>query len=136
MLGSLKFLSRVGSALDAKAHVRRNQVQFNALGQEADRVVAVCQWLRDALLRNGIPERKLVLSREGLSRIVGGKGVDRLAKRPHGALRVGFLGRWDSVKGLHILVDAVRGVPESVAVRLEFTQSIRGRIARGAIRRR
>jgi glycosyltransferase involved in cell wall biosynthesis len=117
-LGSLSFLSRAGNALDAKAHVHRHEIQFNALGQEADRVVAVCQWLYDALLRNGIPEHKLVLSRQGLSGKIGRSIPGRVIKSRSGALRIGFLGRWDSVKGLHVLVDAVRGLPESIAVKL------------------
>jgi hypothetical protein len=33
----------------------------------ADRVVVVCGWLRDALAANGILLERLVLSRQGLS---------------------------------------------------------------------
>ena len=35
--------------------------------QAADRIVAVCDWLADALRANGVPENKLVTCRQGLS---------------------------------------------------------------------
>ena len=86
----------------------------------ADRVVAVCQWLYDALVRNGASTKKLVLSRQGVE--------PRFAARVQAAVRVGtaaegvfrllYLGRWHPVKGVHVLVEAVRRIPEKVSLDL------------------
>jgi len=82
----------------------------------ADKVVAVCDWLYDALLLNGVPAEKLVLNRQGVSSQVPNIPV----REQSPMLRVGFLGRWDPLKGIDILVDAVRGMPSSCPVDLRL----------------
>lgn len=105
--------SRATAVLLTPEWILRRQEELRELGALADRVVAVCQWLFDALRLNGIPREKLVLNRQGID-------VDPVvAVRPvDGPLRVGFLGRWDRVKGIHTLVDAIRRLPRSTAVEL------------------
>jgi glycosyltransferase involved in cell wall biosynthesis len=44
-------------------------------------------------------------------------GSERPVRRP-GALRVGFLGRWDPVKGIHVLVEAFRRLPSDIETQL------------------
>ena len=34
---------------------------------KVDHVIAVCQWVRDVLERNGVPAEKITLSRQGMS---------------------------------------------------------------------
>lgn len=78
---------------------------------EADQVVAVCEWVRAVLLRNGVPSEKITLSRQGLCQ------EPQLQTAVHapaktGILRVVFLGRLDPTKGVDLLLRAVRAVPE------------------------
>jgi glycosyltransferase involved in cell wall biosynthesis len=81
------------------------------------RVVAVCQWLFDALRLNGVPEDRLVLSRQATD-LPDPPPAPRV--RPsEGPLRLGYLGRFDPVKGVDVLVRAVAGLPKQVPVRLE-----------------
>jgi glycosyltransferase involved in cell wall biosynthesis len=103
--------------LSTPALVRRHEAGFHELGHLADKVVAVCQWLYDALERNGIPRRKLVCCPQGIDLPVDFERPIRSASRD-GILRVGFLGRWDPVKGVHILVDAFRRLPASCRAEL------------------
>jgi glycosyltransferase involved in cell wall biosynthesis len=80
------------------------------LMQDVDAVVAVSDWVRTLLLRNGVPARKIISSRHGLSRF-----QDSREQRidPKGTpLRVCFLGRIDGRKGSATLVDAVKLIPE------------------------
>jgi glycosyltransferase involved in cell wall biosynthesis len=82
------------------------------------RVVAVCRWLLDALRLNGVPDDHLVLSRQATD--LPESPPARAGRRPGEPLRLGYLGRFDPVKGVDVLVRAVAGLPEQVPVRLEL----------------
>ncbi|MBK8725004.1 MAG: glycosyltransferase [Holophagaceae bacterium] len=113
--GMFSGFGRPGTALGATTLVARHQDRLSDLARCSDRIVAVCQWLYDALLLNGVPEDKLLLNRQGATR--------RPEPPPEGRkdparLVIGFLGRWDPVKGLAVLVEAVRGLPPDLPVQV------------------
>ena len=91
---------------DHGARAVSERQQPTGVFRSADAVVAVCQWLRDALAANGAPAEKLVLSRQGV-----GAPFDSLVPGPRrhgpGPRRLLFLGRWDEVKGVDIVVRAM-----------------------------
>ncbi|WP_375512948.1 glycosyltransferase [uncultured Nostoc sp.] len=82
----------------------------------ADRIIAVCDWLYEALLINGIPEKKLELSRYGSLLATQEKSTQ--VKQQSGTLKVVFLGRWDIYKGIDILVQAVKDLPAVIPIEL------------------
>ena len=90
--------------------------------ESADRVVSVCQWLFDALLLNGVPQRKLSLIRHGVPPVSLNKRRAPRSQNPH-PLVIGFLGRWDSVKGLEFLIEVIQGLPNEVPVELQIHAS-------------
>lgn len=93
-----------------------------AMGQ-ADAVVAVCRWVRDVILGNGVPADKVMLSRHGL-RIDG----SRVPQRPPGAAACfGYLGRISPEKGISILLDALASLPQAIPFRFEFCSATLGR---------
>jgi glycosyltransferase involved in cell wall biosynthesis len=107
---------RLYNALSAGAFAAQKRRDFDEMIAHADRVVAVCQWLYDALLINGVPRQKLVLSRQGLP-----DGFARTARVPSKAgspLRLLYLGRWHPFKGVDVVVRAVRSLPDDVPVEL------------------
>lgn len=117
------FLGAEGSfctALSARALAARKGEEFAAMVANADRVVAVCQWLYDSLALNGVSASKLVLSRQGLTdRFIEAAGGT--AHLPRGsALRLLYLGRWHPVKGVDLLVRAVRALPADIQVELSI----------------
>ena len=124
-LPSLQWLPRVGSALSARALAAGRIEDLQAMSAAADRIVAVCQWLHDALRANGVPAGKLVLNRQG----VAARGPAPLSRpgRPSGVVRFGFLGRWDPVKGVHVLVEAFRRLPSDLPVTLDICAAVQGR---------
>jgi glycosyltransferase involved in cell wall biosynthesis len=125
-VGSLGWLPRVGSALTARALAAGRIEDLQAMSAAADRVVAVCQWLQDALRANGVPARKLVLNRQGVAE--PGLSTSSRPRRPSDVVRFGFLGRWDPVKGVHVLVEAFKRLPPDLPVTLDICAAAQGRV--------
>lgn len=108
--------SRLFTALGARELAAERQRQIAAMAEVSDRVVAVCNWLADALRRNGIAEEKVVLSRQGVDRAFVGRAVHR--RDGNRSFRLGFLGRCDPTKGLPVLLDAMDRLPRDAALEL------------------
>lgn len=110
-------LGRIGTALGATDSAQRQLDSLLDAAANADRIVTVCRWLYDALLLNGVPGDKLAVCRQGIS-----QPAVAIAKPPRqpGPLRLGYLGRWDPVKGIDVLVQAVLQLPSSVEVELQI----------------
>ena len=103
-------LGGIWIALQLSELVRRRQAAFQQLMQDLDGVVALSDWVKALLLRNGVPSPKIAFSRHGLARF-----YDSLEPRidpTSTPLRVCFLGRIDGRKGLATLVAAMKLIPE------------------------
>jgi glycosyltransferase involved in cell wall biosynthesis len=112
---TLAHVPRIGSALAANGLAARRKTELHEIATLADRIVVPCSWLHGALLGNSLPQGKVVLNRQG----VGHQLPDSLmsgAKGNSETFRFGFLGRWDSVKGIRILVEAFKGIPADLPV--------------------
>ena len=136
-LGSLVPLSRLQTALLTPRLVARRQEDLRAIAATADRIVAVCRWLDDALALNDFPREKLVHCAQAVDASATSPSSAR-ERRYSQTLRVGFLGRWDPVKGVHVLVDAFRQLPGTVDAELivhglpgdrSYEQSVRAQAA-------
>ena len=105
--------NRLVTALGSRELAATRQRQIAGMAAAADRVVAVCAWLAEALRQNGITDAKLVMSRQGIDRSF----VPQAGRRSTGdadRFRLGFLGRCDPVKGLPFLLDAVARLPRDL----------------------
>lgn len=116
-LAPLACVPRIGSALAVRSLAASRERQVHDMAASADRVVAVCNWLHTALRANGVPDRKLVLNRQGV-RPLNFPGVRRSAQS--NIVRLGFLGRWDPLKGIHVLVDSFKRLPPDLPVTLDI----------------
>jgi glycosyltransferase involved in cell wall biosynthesis len=81
---------------------------FHRLIKLVDRVIALCEWARDLLIRNGVPQAKLTLCRQGISWEVNDYSKDHSPRKPGLPIRAAFLGRLDPTKGVHIVVEALK----------------------------
>lgn len=112
---------RVSTALSARALGAGKREQLAAMIENADGIVAVCQWLLDALAANDAPPKKLHISRQGLPRdyVDAVRGaLSEISNERARTLRILFLGRWHVVKGLDVLVRAIRALPADIEVQL------------------
>jgi glycosyltransferase involved in cell wall biosynthesis len=130
---------RFHTAAMTPALVVAHRDRFDRLVALSDRVVVVCEWLRDACIANGAPPQKLVLSRQGVDDRFAEGLPPAQAPRAAGPLRVGFLGRLDPVKGLDVLLDAVASLPLQTPIEVvirgmrqdeEYARAVTGRVAR------
>jgi glycosyltransferase involved in cell wall biosynthesis len=75
---------------------------------KVDHVVAVCEWARQVLERNGVPPERITLSRQGLSQSHRPRRAARGEREP---LRIAYFGRIDRAKGPDLLARAMKLIP-------------------------
>lgn len=87
------------------------------LAELADAIHVLAAWSRDVLLRQGIPARKL-----HLIRTAGPPPLPPRQRTPmqDGVLRLVYWGRCHGVKGLHLVIEAILGLPRDVPIQLDF----------------
>ena len=107
-LGSLGLSGGIWTALRMTELIALQHAAFRALVADVDHVVALCQWVKEVLHRNGVPEEKLTISRQGLCSVDEGPPAPRQTRESGYRLRMIFLGRLDPTKGVHILIEAMR----------------------------
>jgi glycosyltransferase involved in cell wall biosynthesis len=87
-----------------------------SLLQKADRVVAVCNWVLDLLVLNGVPRSKLVLCRQGAGAAAPSHApTGPLPVTSSAPLRLAFFGRLDPMKGLDTILHAFKLMPDTRA---------------------
>lgn len=87
-----------------------------------DHVVVPCLWARNLLFRNGVAMEKMTLSRHGLA----SQPVRRAASHKESfPLQLAFFGRLDPIKGIDLVIQAVRNLPEA-PVRLAIYGTAQG----------
>jgi glycosyltransferase involved in cell wall biosynthesis len=85
---------------------------FRSLMREVDRVIAVCRWVEELLLDNGVAQEKITVSRQGLCQSeVGPVAGPRRTSGTKVPIRIIFLGRLDPTKGVHVLIQALTSAP-------------------------
>ena len=110
-IGKAGLAGGVWTALRASELIELRRGAFRALLSEADHLVAVCEWVRDLLLRNHADPAKLTLSRQGLREPV--QSMEPRPRNRNGEIRIAFLGRVSPVKGIGILLDAMGRVSDA-----------------------
>jgi glycosyltransferase involved in cell wall biosynthesis len=81
---------------------------FHRLIKLVDKVIALCEWARKLLIRNGVPQSKIALCRQGIAWEAGDYSNNHPPPRPELPIRAAFLGRLDPTKGVHIVVEALK----------------------------
>jgi glycosyltransferase involved in cell wall biosynthesis len=110
------------TALRLSSVIGAGHRHFEDLARKLDRIVAPCHWACEVLRRNGVPDEKLVLCRQGLSRHPGLQASLQSDPECHdvaSVLRLGYFGRLDPTKGVDIVVDALHRMPKA-PVRFEI----------------
>lgn len=108
---------RVAHALTARRLTAAFAEAWHELSDLADGIHVLAEWSRQVLLRNGVAAPKL-----RLIRTAGPSPLPPRRRRPveDGVLRLVYWGRCAEVKGLHLVIDAIRSLPRSLPIQLDF----------------
>lgn len=113
---------KAGSLLGMPALIAHNRHLQRQILADVDAFVVLTEWARGVVAANHGNGAPVVLNRLGVRATA--EGVRELAARPRqrrpGHLRIAYLGRFDRIKGVHDLARAVRALPRSAQVHVEF----------------
>ena len=110
---------RFGTALTTGDLIEHNLARQFEMFRAIDRFVVLSQRAADIVLANGAPPEKVVVNRLGVSQAVTRIPVDRPRVRD-GVVRVGYVGRFDPIKGVDDLGLALHRLPADMPIRCEF----------------
>jgi glycosyltransferase involved in cell wall biosynthesis len=96
----------------------RSKAWVRATGNSR-RIVAVCEWVKDTIIKNGVSREKVDFSRHGLR--FGAEQQN--GHKPSGAVRFGYLGRISPEKGIGVLVNVLERMPREKEYDFEFCSS-------------
>jgi glycosyltransferase involved in cell wall biosynthesis len=113
LIGRLGLSSRPWTALRMSDLIEQRHDAIRALLTEVDHCIALCQWVKDLLLHIGVPDHKITVSRQGLCHTLPStnSGDEKELQGRDSRVHIAFLGRLDPVKGVHILIQALRSSP-------------------------
>jgi glycosyltransferase involved in cell wall biosynthesis len=118
-----KIVSRAVTLLSARS---RAVVQAHELHQMVDlsaAIVAPSAWVHSGLLANGVEAGKLTVSRQGVASGLVEEAARGARRQPSKELVVGFVGRLEHYKGVHILLEALARIPGHLPLRLRVAGS-------------
>lgn len=117
---------KLRTALDMRRLVDLRCGSLREFLAQVDQIVAVCEWIRQVLRQNDIPDCKITLSRQGLPHVP--KLTTRQRSFADAPLRLVFLGRLHKTKGIEMLAKAVMDAKADVILDIYGTvQSEDGR---------
>jgi glycosyltransferase involved in cell wall biosynthesis len=109
---------RLGTALGMTHLITRNMARQRAMFEEIDAFVVLTEHAAAIVRANGAPASKVVVNRLGVrDEVVNAAPSPRTA---HEGVRMGYVGRFEDVKGVVDLAEAMRRVPPDISLRLEF----------------
>jgi glycosyltransferase involved in cell wall biosynthesis len=123
-------IHQLGTTLGTPSLVSRNRQRVQEMAAMCDRIVCVCRWMKDVLIRNQLSSEKLVLCPQGSP--IPYQPELKPPKQPNTPLKLGFLGRWHETKGIHILIEALQQLPADIPVELTLHGSLHGKFHSGS----
>jgi glycosyltransferase involved in cell wall biosynthesis len=108
----------IGRVLAGGLRAKRALAGIGQVAETVDGVVTVCDWLRSALLINGVPQKKITFVRSGVDPEIAAVGAPP-RRHSDDVLRIGFIGRWLEPKGLHVLIEALEQLPKEIRFHLK-----------------
>jgi glycosyltransferase involved in cell wall biosynthesis len=111
-----------GTALGMTDLIVRNMGRQRAMLAAVDAFVVLTERAAGMLIANGSPASKIIVNRLGVPEHDGSPATaaPRRNGSERGPLRVGYVGRFDDVKGVVDLADAILRVPADLPIHVDF----------------
>ncbi len=124
---------KVGTALAMGDLIARNQGMQREMLATVDAFVLLTRWALEAVVANGAPRSKLVLNCLGQSQEKVTRKPDTEDRPTAPPVTVGYLGRFDIIKGVYDLARAVTSLPPDVPIHVEFRGPVRNSAERAVV---
>ena len=111
---------KIGTALAMSSLIAHNQSLQRGVFAIADRFVVLTRWALDALIANGAPVEKLALNRLGVSHENASSKPSPSTRPTKPPIKIGYLGRFDPIKGVYDLARALVALPSDLSFEMEF----------------
>jgi len=111
---------RLGTALSMSDLITRNAATQREMLATVDRFVVLTDWALRAACANGGPRDRIALNRLGRSHEVVRPKANPDERPTTPPITVGYLGRFDRIKGAHDLARAVASLPQDVPLQVHF----------------
>ncbi|MBD2139678.1 glycosyltransferase [Anabaena sp. FACHB-1237] len=102
----------IWTALQMRELVNCRSQAFQSLMGEVDHIIAVCNWVKDILIINQIPDEKITVIRQGLCQDISEDFVESSNHTNNQPLRLVYFGRLDPTKGVEILIQSLLSKPQ------------------------
>jgi glycosyltransferase involved in cell wall biosynthesis len=122
---------RVGTVFAMPSIIDRNQRRQQELLANVEAFVVLTEWAHRVVLANGAPQEKVHVNRLGVSTSNTARGL----KPVNSPIRVGYLGRFEDIKGVYDLASAFQMLPREMEIRLEFRGPTTSETDRAMVRR-
>ncbi len=109
---------RVGTAIGMTDLIARNLARQHAMLDAVDAFVVLSEHAASIVRANGAPAGKIVVNRLGIRADAVAPASGKRAA--HDGVRAAYVGRFEDVKGVFDLAEAMRRVPADLPLRLEF----------------
>ena len=106
-INSTHLNSALGTAIGFPFVIDKKKQELLQLTELCSRVVVLTHWYKKILQANGVPAEKIQYCAQGLT----GKIVTGNANKISLPIRLVFVGRVSKYKGLHLLLEALEGLP-------------------------
>ena len=103
-INTIKLENAAGTSLSYPFQVKEIENKLRRTAAACDMIIPITNWYKEVLLKNGVAINKLKVVLQGLP-----TNVEVIVKQPlELPLRLVFVGRIDQLKGIDLLIDAVR----------------------------
>jgi glycosyltransferase involved in cell wall biosynthesis len=109
---------RMATVLSVRSLVKGQADDLQMMASLSQRIVAPSQWVYSALAANAVPSQKLIVSRQAVAPSLVDQGSRKRQKTSGSEIRIGFVGRLEHYKGVHILLEAMARIPAGIPIRL------------------
>jgi glycosyltransferase involved in cell wall biosynthesis len=110
-----------------------NQQQQADMLQLVDAFVVLTSWAFDKLIANGAAREKIRLNRLGVSELPSVRKPDPDCRPTSRPILVGYLGRFEAIKGVEDLARAIASLPLELPIRFEFRGPVKSAAERDLV---